>query len=98
MAKDPSLLAENGRHIVLSKSWAHCLMIRMGLVKRTTSTKKSKDDKLRLFTTNSCLSRKIPSFAAINIPSSLVLDWYQTGINIVPSANYIYYGAEEDLT
>ena len=42
IAKDPSLLAENGGHIVLSKSWAHSLMIRMDLVKRKASTKKGK--------------------------------------------------------
>ena len=39
MSVDRTLLAENGGHIQLTKTWAQSLMIRMGLVKRKASTK-----------------------------------------------------------
>ena len=36
---DSNLLECNGGHIRLTKSWAKCLMLRMGFVKRRASTK-----------------------------------------------------------
>ena len=41
MSHDHTLLVENGGHIALTKSWSHSLMLRMGLVKRKASTKKT---------------------------------------------------------
>jgi len=40
MSHDSTLLAENGGHIALTKSWSHSLIARMGLVKIKASTKK----------------------------------------------------------
>jgi hypothetical protein len=42
MAKDQSLLAENGGHICLTAAWAKSLLIRMGMVYRKASTARSK--------------------------------------------------------
>ena len=41
IAKDRSLLAENGGHISLTPAWARSLLVRMGMVKRKASTSKS---------------------------------------------------------
>ena len=89
MAKEPTLLLENGGHVVLSKSWAHCLMIRMGLVKRKASTKISKMTTEEFEQKKVSFLKQVSACVAVHtIPSSLVLNWDQTGINVVPSANY----------
>ena len=89
MAKEPTLLLENGGHVVLSKSWAHCLMIRMGLVKRKASTKISKMTTEEFEQKKVSFLKQVSAFVAVHtIPSSLVLNWDQTGINVLPSANY----------
>lgn len=40
LAKDRSMLYENGGHIQISKSWAVSLLKRMGMVKRNGTTSK----------------------------------------------------------
>ena len=42
MSVDHTLLVENGGHIQLMNTWEQSLMVRMGLVKRKASTKKSR--------------------------------------------------------
>lgn len=83
MSNDHTQLAENGGHIVLSKSWSHSLMIRMGLVKRKATTKKpTMTDEQR----NESFLKQVGSFVNCHkIPSSLVINWDQSGLNVVPS-------------
>ena len=89
MSVDRTLLAENGGHIQLTKTWAQSLMIRMGLVKRKASTKKSKMTDEVFQQCKSTFVRQVGSFAKAHaIPADLVINWDQTGINVVPSSNY----------
>ena len=88
-AKNPTLLLENGGHVVLSKPWTHCLLIRMGLVKRKASTKTPKMTTEEFERKRASFLKQVSAFVAVHtISSSLVPNWDQTGINVVPSADY----------
>ena len=87
--KNPALLLENGGHLVLSKSWAHYLIIRMRLLKRKASTKTPKMTTKEFEQKKVAFLKQVSAFVAVHtIPSALVLNWDQTGINVVPSAEY----------
>ena len=78
-----------GMHIQLTKAWAQLLMIRMELVKRKASTKKSKMTDEQFQQRKPTFLRQVGSFAKVHaIPADLVINWDQTGINVVPSSNY----------
>ena len=85
---DNSLLASNGGHIVLGKPWAKHLLSRMGYVKRRGSTAAKVDvsnyEELRQ---PFLLDIKVV-VELEEIPSMLVINWDQTGINYVPSDSY----------
>ena len=88
MAKKSSLASRKCGHVVLSKSWAHCLMIRMGLVKRKASTKAPKKTTEEFEQKKVSFLKQVSAFVAVHtILSSLVQNWDRTGIN-VPSADY----------
>ena len=89
-ATDRTLLFENGGHIKLSLDWAYSLLKRMGYVKRKATTK-----------TRTALTQE--EFAAVKkqylwqikkavkdgkIPPDLVINWDQTGVNVVPSSQW----------
>ena len=83
-----TLLAEYGGHVVLTKDWAKILMQRMGFVKRRT-TSKSKSlieqfDELKV----QFLDDVVTTEAVEEIPPELILNWDQTGLNIVPSSSW----------
>ena len=89
MSVDRTMLAENGGHIQLTKTWAQSLMIRIKLVKRKASTKKSKMIDEDFEQCKSTFLRQVGSFAKVHaIPADLVINWDQTGINVVFSSNY----------
>ena len=68
---------------------AQSLMHRMGLVKRKASTKKSKMTSEKFEKIKTPFLQQVGQFAnAHTIPSDLVINWVQTGINVVPSSNY----------
>ena len=96
-ATDRTLLFENGGHIKLSLDWAYSLLKRMGYVKRKAATK-----------TRTALSQE--EFAAVKkrylrqtkkavkddkIPTELVINWDQTGVNVVPSFQWAQ--AEQEI-
>ena len=84
IAKDRTLLAENGGPITLSKAWAVSLMKRMGLVKRkgTKGVKHLPDD---FSSIKSEYVQRVDSVVKQhNIPDSLIINWDQTGSNYVP--------------
>lgn len=83
------MLVENGGHIQLTKSWAQSLMHRMGLVKRKASTKKSTMTNEQFEEIKSTFLSQVGHFAKAHaIPADLLINWDQTGINVVPSSNY----------
>lgn len=85
MSVDCTLLAEDGEYTQLTKTWAQSLMIRMGLVKRKASSKKSKmTDEFQQ--SKSTFFRQVGSFAKVHaILADMVINWDQMGINVVPS-------------
>ena len=89
MSNDHTQLVENGGHITLTKSWSHSLMLRMGLVKRKASTKKSTMTEEQFKQRKKKFLTEVGSFVNQHkIPSSLVINWDQSGINVIPSCNY----------
>ena len=83
---DANLLLANGGHIELTKHWAKYLLSRMGFVKRRTNTKAKISvehfdelKKLYLLEFNNVVEMD-------EIPSELVINWDQTGINYIPAS------------
>ena len=89
-ATDHTLLFENGGHVKLPLNWAYLLLKRKGYVKRKATTK-----------TRTALTQE--EFAAVKerylwqikkavkdgkIPPELVINWDQTGVNVVPSSQW----------
>ena len=89
MSNDPTQLVENGGHIALTKSWSHSLMLQMGLVKRKASTKKSVMTAEQFKQRKEKFLKEVGSFVNCHkVPSSLVINWDQSGIHVIPSCNY----------
>ena len=89
LAKDRSLLVENGGHIGITKSWARSLLRRMGMVKRKGTTSK------KIFNVENFENEKDKFLTDVrnkmennDIPKQLVINWDQTGINIVPVSQW----------
>ena len=85
---DSGLLASNGGHIVLGKPWAKHLLSRMGYVKRRGSTAA----KVAVSNFEEVKQQFLLDIKVVvemeEIPSELVINWDQTGINYVPSDSY----------
>ena len=88
-AKDRNLLIENVGHIALSRGWASSLLKRMGYVKRKATTKRS------ILSDSEFQAQKHRFLLEISgmvtehkIPDQLVLNWDQTGLQLVPSGNW----------
>ena len=89
-AKDRSLLAENGGHITLTRGWAASILKRMGFVKRKATTK------MNLHSASSILLKGKKKFlleisamvSEHKIPDDLIINWDQTGLNLVPSGSW----------
>ena len=85
---DSGLLASNGGHIVLGKPWAKHLLCRMGYVKRRGSTAA----KVAVSNFEEVKQQFLLDIKVVveieEIPSELVINWDQTGINYVPSDSY----------
>ena len=83
-AKDRTLLACNGGHIKLNKSWAKSLMARMNLVKRRGSTKSrlqlSGEEYERV--QRSYLTEIVQKAQDNKVPPQLIINWDQTGLNV----------------
>ena len=89
MVYDKTILEEFGGHVRLTRSWAHALLKRMNFVKRaaTTSGKKyTADDFARV--KKDFLDDVVSTVSMEEIPPSLILNWDQTGIKLVPSSSW----------
>ena len=90
VSKDRTLLAYNGGHVMLTK-WALSLLNRMGYVKQKASTKNGKrSDKQFELKRRQFLLDISGMVKAHIIPDELVLNWDQTGLNLVPSGNWTF--------
>ena len=84
-----TLLVENGGHVDLTKAWAKGLLTRMGYVKRRGTTSKSKNlvenfEELKA----SFLEQVSTTMIMDEIPPGLILNWDQTGLNLIPSSSW----------
>ena len=89
-SRDRTLLAEHGGHIRLTKSWAVSLMQRMNFVKRHGSTKAKINFSVKEFTCmkQKYLSQIVKLALEKKAPPQLVINWDQTGVNIVPASSW----------
>ena len=84
-----TMLVENGGHVDLTKAWAKGLLGRMGYVKRRGTTSKSKNlvenfEELKA----SFLEQVSTTVIMDEIPPELILNWDQTGLNLIPSSSW----------
>ena len=86
--RDVSKLSSHGGHIEITKSWAKSLLTRMGFVKRKCST----SGKLSIAQFDESKEIFLADVAAEvlfnNIPESLIINWDQTGLSIVPTGDW----------
>ena len=80
-------LAEYGGHVVLTKDWGKTLLQKMGFVKRRGTTSKSKNlveqfEELK----REFLEQVVTTVTMEEIPQEFILNWDQSGLNIVPSS------------
>ena len=84
LSHDRSLLFENGGHIELTKSWAKSLLKRMNMVKRKGTTSKNTFVVENVMQEIDKYLKSIESKVEMyKILPELVINWDQTGINIV---------------
>lgn len=87
--KDSNLLAANGGHIALTKSWSKHLLKRMGYVKRRASTK----TKVGIDDFEAVKDQFLFHIQVVmemeEIPHDLVINWDQTGIHYIPVGSWI---------
>lgn len=89
LSEDRSLLRENGGHIEITRAWALSLMSRMDLVKRKGTTSKKV---LRVDNFDSEKSKFLTKIQTrvteYGIPPSLIINWDQTGLHVVPVSQW----------
>ena len=88
-SSDWTQLAAFGGHIRLSRKWVYKLLHCMNFVKRKATTAKSKyapDDFARI--KQAFLNQVVQIVGMEQIPAELILNWDQTGINLVPASSW----------
>ena len=88
MNSDTNLLVANGSHNDVTKHWAKYLLSQMGFVKRRVNTKAKVtvehfDELKKLF-----LLEFNNAVEMDEVPSELVINWDQTGINYIPISSW----------
>ena len=89
-AKHRTVLALNGGHIELKRSWAKSLMSRMNLVKcrgMTKSRLQLNEEEFKEIQ-RSYLAEMVHIAQANNVPPQLIINWDQTGLNTVPTSSW----------
>ncbi|CAH1239155.1 Hypp5730 [Branchiostoma lanceolatum] len=88
LRRDRSLLTEYGGHIEITKAWANSLLVRMNFVRRK-ATKAARKLPADFETTREAfLARIKKAVGDSDIPDDMVINWDQTGINIVPVGDW----------
>ena len=85
---DSTSLAEFGGHITLTKDWAKSLLRRMGFVKRRGTTKNKATVENFNEIKGDFLRDIVTSVTMEEIPAELIMNWDQTGLNLVPASNW----------
>jgi len=85
---DISKLSSHGGHIEITKSWAKSLLRQMGFVKRKCSTS-GKISVAQFDELKEIFLADVAAEALMNdIPESLIINWDQTGLSIVPTGGW----------
>ena len=84
LALDSTRLAKNGGHVKLTNTWAKSLLSRMNFTKRKGSTKQKVTIKDFEVVKKQFLQDVVDIATMENIPSRLIVNWDQTGLNLVP--------------
>ena len=85
--KDSKMLAENGGHVLLTKDWAHYLLLHMGYVKRKANSKVKIT--VENFKEKYNFLCKIKGIVMMEeIPFSMILNWDHTGLKHVPVSSW----------
>ncbi|CAH1248589.1 POGZ [Branchiostoma lanceolatum] len=88
LRRDRSLLTEYGGHIEITKTWANSLLVRMNFVRRN-ATKAARKLPADFETTREAfLARFKKAVGDLDIPDDMVINWDQTGVNIVPVGDW----------
>ena len=89
-ATDRTMLSENGGHVQLTKAWSYSILKRMGFVQRkaTTKTKMSLSKAEFELAKKRYLKKIKRAVTDAKIPPQLVVNWDQTGVNIVPASQW----------
>ena len=83
-------LVEFGGHIDLNRHWAFLILKRINFVKRKATTSKSKYSIENFAKAKESFLKSIREIVTMgDIPPELVLNWNQTGHNIIPSSSWI---------
>ena len=85
---DRTSLSEFGGHVTLSTSWAKSLLHRMNYRKRRGTTKVSMPVEQFREVKRSFLQEIIDVVTMEEIPSDLIFNWDQTGLNLVPASSW----------
>ena len=89
LADNPNKLVKNGGHIELNRHWAYSLYKRMGFVQRKPTTSKGKYSLENFHSLKrSFLDDVVATVEIEEIPPELILNWDQTGIQLVPSTSW----------
>ena len=89
-ATDRTTLIDNGGHIRLTLAWAYSILKRMGFVQRkaTTKTKTSLSKPEFELAKKTYLKKIKKAVVDGKIPPELVINWDQTGVNVVPASQW----------
>ena len=89
-ARNRSALLKYGGHIDLGRPWAVSILQRMGCVQRrgSTQTKAKLSDQQVSQMKHTYLSQVSGMVKVHKIPSELVINWDQAGVNLIPSQNW----------
>ncbi|CAH1257592.1 POGZ [Branchiostoma lanceolatum] len=88
MRRDRSVLVEYGGHIEITKAWANSLLLRMNFVKRKGTKAARKLPADFEGTRDEFLARIKETVTEFGIPDDMIINWDQTGVNIVPVGDW----------
>ena len=94
-ARNPALLVQHGGHLEITKAWAKSLFQRMGYVKRKCSNA-GKVTVARFEEVQEEFLADIQAEVLMNdVPPSLILNWDQTAIKLVPTGEWTMHRAKD---
>ena len=89
LSYDKIKLEEFGGSLRLNRHWAYSLLRRMKFVRRKGTTSKSKYSDVNFSALKkSFLDNVVTTVLMEEIPGELIMNWDQTGINLVPASSY----------